>query len=547
MQKERCLERNSMTCRTLTFAMAFSVLMPNIGMGQSPTDRPHSSADASPSAVNRDAPNENKPAPEPTIGPPKGPPELSLDSSQTEAEALDNRIKTLVKQHVSQEVEQLRQQHAQELQKLREQMNRRVEELESTLSEQTIEETETTFSIYGFFDVNFSKFFFPEHLPLKQVTSENPKFLFGNLNMYFDFTPLEHWRMLAEVRFLVNPMGDATSFESPLLGTKFQRIHDSSNDLVNFGEKIRLGSISIERATVQWNQIDWLKLSAGLFLTPYGIWNIDHGSPTRLMAAAPFLYVFEMFPTYQLGLLLEGDLPVKGLHLGYVLTLSNGRSPVDKKGDLDADKALGGRIMLSGADTISWQLGVSWYWGHYTDQKEIGIAIPQIDFQKIPIEKYRETALGADLNLAWGSLGIQWELLANWRNYDDALRPPSLTYPIDVFMGSGLPSEADALLGGHRAADRLTWGMSTTFSYELPFNAVRLRPYVNIVWMDFNDNIIYDNLFGMVFGLNWRIGGKVVLKPEFAFGHWPNKAPQPMLMYGSDNMYRINMQLAIAF
>ena len=46
-------------------------------------------------------------------------------------------------------------------------------------------------------------------------------------------------------------------------------------------------AIILERAYIQWSKLDWLGVRVGQFLTPYGIWNVDHGTPTLITMFRP--------------------------------------------------------------------------------------------------------------------------------------------------------------------------------------------------------------------------------------------------------------------
>ena len=52
-------------------------------------------------------------------------------------------------------------------------------------------------------------------------------------------------------------------------------------------DTVSWGSIILERAYIQWSKLDWLGVRVGQFLTPYGIWNVDHGTPTLITMFRP--------------------------------------------------------------------------------------------------------------------------------------------------------------------------------------------------------------------------------------------------------------------
>ncbi len=407
---------------------------------------------------------------------------------------------------------------------------------------------ERTFNLYGFFDFNFQAWWIERDVLGGGMIGEQPTFVFGNLNTYLDFKPLSDWRMLAEIRFLLSPLGDVASFESSALGSRFARVRTTTIDRVNFGQSFDYGSIEIERATLEWKRWEWLTIGAGLFLTPYGIWNIDHGSPTQLQTSAPLLYLYQAFPERQLGLFVRGTVHVRDLRLEYTLSLSNGRGPSNALQDVDWDKALGARLAAAGeARSLSWQAGVSWYWGTYTNTKQT-VTLAPFDLEVVPTVKYRELALGADLTLRRPPFELNWELHANWRNYDDGHRPILLLPGLDNFIPFAQELATQfALHLNQLAPDRMMWGTNLIVAYRLPIRAIDLRAFASFCWIDPDDNYVEDNFLSVTVGLNWRIRGAVVIKASYDLGHWPHKLPEPRIFFGSENVHRIGTQLAVAF
>src|SRR5690606_11496706 len=110
---------------------------------------------------------------------------------------------------------------------------------------------------------------------------------------------------------------------------------------------IRIGGIAIERAWIEWSPHQLFSVKAGQWLTPYGLWNVDHGSPTIIPAARPFMIDESLVPEAQSGLLAEGRVDVTdALAIEYAAGVSNGRGPIDMYFEYDANRALTGRLKL---------------------------------------------------------------------------------------------------------------------------------------------------------------------------------------------------------
>ena len=106
------------------------------------------------------------------------------------------------------------------------------------------------------------------------------------------------------------------------------------------------GGVEIERAWMEYHLFNFLSVRAGLFFTPYGIWNRDHGTPSVISVHRPFTISLGFFPEKQAGMEAYGKLPIGPVTVGYHLTLSNGRGPFDTFRDLDDGRVQGPRSAM---------------------------------------------------------------------------------------------------------------------------------------------------------------------------------------------------------
>src|SRR5690348_6033105 len=198
------------------------------------------------------------------------------------------------------------------------------------------------FRLYGFIDVGLQKLWATDDpvTPTQKTT-----FVLGNVNLYFDFRPAPDWSSLVEVRLTKYPNGDY-SYGISDIGIDYSRTDTTTADPGN-GEghdTLRWGSIVLERAYIQWQKSARLGVRVGQFLTPYGIWNVDHGTPTLISLFRPFFQANEMFPEHQLGVEAFGrfdDVVHDHWALDYHSYVSNGRTPGVVA--LTDDKMIGGR------------------------------------------------------------------------------------------------------------------------------------------------------------------------------------------------------------
>lgn len=155
-------------------------------------------------------------------------------------------------------------------------------------SEQEVEVNEDTFKIYGFMDMGIQRFFANETALTTSVIDANAlTFAMGNIDLYFDFNPVQDWRALAEVRFTNAPLGQIVNYGG--LAGQFERRtteqYDPNASVPN--APMWGGYTVIERAYIEWSHYQAANVIVGYFFTPFGIWNVDHGSPTLLTMGLP--------------------------------------------------------------------------------------------------------------------------------------------------------------------------------------------------------------------------------------------------------------------
>lgn len=231
-------------------------------------------------------------------------------------------------------------------------------DLDTVIEEDTAVQAtkEDRFQISGFIDFQFG---YSKLLSNKRVggfqLNTNKHFSVNNLNLYLKFNISKGWEVFSEIRFLYAPTGLRTAWSdvsdptSTVLPKKilFYPVDTSyyDNNLV-LG---KYGSIAIERAYIEWNRYDFAKFRVGHFLTPFGIWNQDHGAPvvtsvrTPIIVAAPIQNVG--MPSSQTGgqFLGKTNIPVINTLFEYAVYVSNGNSVSDTVNDQhDNDFAFGG-------------------------------------------------------------------------------------------------------------------------------------------------------------------------------------------------------------
>jgi hypothetical protein len=353
--------------------------------------------------------------------------------------------------------------------------------------------------IYGFADVTYTQ------TVKKTFSAPYNSFALGRLNLYIASELGDNWRTLAEVRFTYLPHG-ATAFTE----TGSTRTDTTVGDYTDIYRPIRWGGVVLERAWIEYSADPLLNIRAGHWLTPYGIWNVDHGSPVIIGVRRPYIVGEGLFPTSQTGLEFHGSHHVGSTRLGYHLTVSNGRGPLDTYQDLDYNKALGGR--LYGAHEASWgnlTLGASIFRGRYTDLTEAFVvaADGSLGVERPITSEYKELSLAADLKFESKGFLLQSEGVVNDVAYKDANRPVALAFD------GGPPGFA---------ADVRRYGGYAFAGYRFDF--LGTMPNAGFEFFKAPGAGLPDSQ-AVWAGLNLRPSPRVVLKAQYTYAWEPDAYP----------------------
>ncbi len=417
-------------------------------------------------------------------------------------EALENRFDTAQKQATEPDAE-------------KEALEQRVNSLEERLDdaeEAAMAELEDdsdvigpTLDIYGFFDVELLKVFNDKDNPTEGlVAAENLTFTMANINLYFSSQLTDTLRALIEVKFSFAPLGQELSYYP-----EYHRVDTAASEL-GTGQEFNLGGIMVERAKLTWQPFDFLGITAGRYLTPFGIWNVDHGTPILIPVSPPLIIAKQAIPMAQTGIQLHGRfLPSASFFIDYAVTLANGRGPTESAYDLDDNKAVGLRLrLIYKGRNVQAALGGYGYYGQTTDiEKSLNLDQLAQDNLQIKInetEKYQELTGSLDFLLAFYGIRLQAECVRGIIQYDK--RPfrthaPVTTEPIGGYMPDYIKFHVYGLL-----------------AWELPLHKylgeMTLTPYLFIERSVPEDALEVANPFYIRFGVNYKPNPFIVLKVE---------------------------------
>ncbi|MDX1763464.1 MAG: porin [bacterium] len=188
---------------------------------------------------------------------------------------------------------------------------------------------------------------------------KNNEFRVHHLSLFFMKRIGDRWRMFSEIEY-----------------------EDGPNTAKNEGK------IFVEVFTLEYYLNQYLNFRLGRFLTPGGIWNVDHYPPFVLTQERP-QHIRKIFPQLNDGLQVLGSTHAANVTTDYIFYVSNGQGNTGH-GDDNEDKALGARLKFGLPFLSRAEIGTSYYREEQNDKT---------DFK----------ALGADLLLSWKNMRLQAE------------------------------------------------------------------------------------------------------------------------------------------
>jgi len=283
--------------------------------------------------------------------------------------------------------------------------------------------------LYGFADVGLQRMWADPELADFAPESNKTTFVLGNLNVYVDASPSKDVRFLAEVRFGLFPNGAQSRPKGGYALAESIDTSVSDPSAANLGfTNMRWAAVLPQRAHIDWTPSDLFNLRAGLFLTPYGIWNVDHGTPTRIMVSEPLFLAVQLIPSQLLGVEVFGSVQALPWTIGYHVHVSNGRSVGQL--DFSDSKAIGGRVFVSTRNPFGIKLGVSGYFGNSED-------VVGASSNRRTNFSFVERAISGDLSLDIGALRIRTEVVTSWTVYEDGKRVKVIGLPLADSMRLG--------------------------------------------------------------------------------------------------------------
>ncbi len=489
----------------------------------------------------------------------------STENKHDRIETLEQQVETLLKRDAehrqTQEemaaqittLEQANQQKDEDGQKLEE----RVEELEFEGEAAAMEgaedessEMERKFSIWGFMDLTLAKFWYNEKSPYTLYLPEQSFFTMTNINLYFFSRMTQTLSAIVEIRFSFLPQGSDVEYGYAQLPDSAYERYDSRVVEPFTSMWMNQGGITIERAHLTYEPVDWLNFIVGRYITPYGIWNIDHGSTVVIPARIPYMQIREMMVLSQTGVQVYGRFfPSRRLFIDYAMTLSNGRGPAEATVDLDENKAVGLRLrMYAKGKKIKAQLGGYAYYGTYTNRSKVldmsfnsDMTLDQDADNPVTVENrnsgsYSEFIVTADLLIEAFGFRLQSEYIHRYAWYQTK---EMMGEQAQVFAG-GRPSPLDTFYWPNWIGD----AMYCLLAYKLPLDPwiapVRIRPYFSFEYNVVEDTREWINLTGYVFGLNVEPSPFVTIKAEGA-----KVIPHDDIM--GEDMWTAALQIAVSF
>lgn len=378
-----------------------------------------------------------------------------------------------------------------EIKKLRAEQSER--EVENGLAhERELTEGERKVRIYGFGDFGASRAVVPKDSIWQQTFPRPLSFYLGRLNLYFDAKPDPDFRVLIETRFSFYPHGTVSGYSSTGQ-TQYTSTLASDYSSSNPWAQVNWGSIILERAVVDWTRYQLFSVRTGVFLTPFGIYNVDHGSPTIISVTLPTYLTLGWVPARQIGVQLFGSLPVDRWELGYAATLANGQNP-DGVRDVGDSKALGGRLFVRRLGKLGLLLGASGLYRPYRRDASGFVFDPSgaMAYQATRTVENRQLTLGLDQSIDYAGLRIRNELVYYSTQYTAGKR--------DNFMGApGLTPDTR----------QLNWSLLVAYRHQM------LEPYALLDYFYCSPAFGWSKVWQPGVGVNIHLSSNLMLKTSW--------------------------------
>ncbi|MBN2573967.1 MAG: hypothetical protein JXP73_05320 [Deltaproteobacteria bacterium] len=394
------------------------------------------------------------------------------------------------------ELQEMQARHRQQIEGLRADLARQEEEAASEHEREAMQR-EHLLRIYGFADVGAMRTIAPEEPMMASQFTTPLTFYLGRLNLYYDVRPDPDFRFLAETRLSLYPSGTSQVSNTGQITRTSTLVSDVSSP--NPTASVSWGSIILERAVLDWTRYPFLSVRAGFFLTPFGIFNVDHGSPTLVTVSLPIYIGQGWIPERQLGLQIFGSHPVQRWELGYTATVSNGRS--DGVLDLGDSKAFGGRLFARRQGQLGLLIGASALYQPYRRNREqFGPgADGGITYSNTRVVERTMLTLGNDISIDYRGLRVRSELVYFQTEYTPGLREAAL-------------QDAPPQGRGGLAPDSRQFNWSIIVAYRW----WKLEPYLRSeVFMTSPSQGLITRVWSPGAGLNLYIRPSVILKASW--------------------------------
>jgi hypothetical protein len=419
-----------------------------------------------------------------------------------------------------------------------ESLQKRVEELELQQEDQEMEAFEATagemtsfkptFSVYGFLTVSLMRAWISKNNILYNLMHDKLSFAISNVNLYFHSRMTQSLSAMVELYFTFAPQGRESYMP-------YGRLDTTVTESSTLRQHV-LGGVAIERAQATWQRFDFLGVTVGRFITPYGVWNVEHGATVFLPLIPPYVMANHILPNAQTGLMIHGRFfPHSGIYLDYAITAANNRSDVEASLDFSDNKALGLRLQLRYEHPkFGVSLGGYGYWGQVDIQQkeeQIDLSVPTIHISSKSRDKHTELTGALDLVVTGYGVRLQAEYARSLVTYDVHAQRIAPYFDV-VFEGSYIPD--------HVRSDGYLM-----LAYELPLEKLlgdmTLTPFILLEQSIAEDANKSSNAYDYRAGLNFKPSSYWVLKLEGSMMWAPDS------VYLKSKIYYVGAQAAVSF